>query len=139
MIVPLLFTVGGLVFARMGIRILRSARRFEAVAVRSHGTVTDLRFRSVGRQVGGGTWYPVLRFDTADGRHIETEGLYGRSPPPAKRGDEVTVLYDPADPTKAALEGKLGGGPLGTIFVVLGLFLAALGVTIGVVALSVMW
>ena len=136
-IVPVLFTVVGLIFATMGFRTLRTDRDFQAVALRAPGTVTDLRFRSVGRRRASGTWFPVVRFDTADGRRIDTEAMYGRRPAPARRGEEVTVLYDPADPTRAALEGKSGGGALGLIFVVVGLTFAALGVAIGGIALLV--
>lgn len=135
--VPVLFTFVGVVLAATGSRTLRAARRFQAVAVRSHGVVTDLHYRSVGRDISSGTWFPFLRFKTADGRQIDTEAMYGRRPAPARRGDEVTVLYDPADPTRAALEGKFGGGVLGVMLLVMGLLFATLGLMIGGVALFV--
>jgi len=136
-LVPALFVVVGFVFSRSGVRIRREARLFERVAVRSPGVVTDLRYRSVGREISSGTWFPVVRFETADGHEVETEGMYGRRPPPARRGDEVTVLYDPTDPTRAALEGKLVGGVLGLSFVIGGLMFAALGLLVGGIALFV--
>ena len=136
-LVPVLFTLAGVVLASTGFRTLRAARRFHAVALRSPGVVTDLRYRSVGRNIGSGTWFPVLRFNTADGRQIDTEAMYGRRPAAARRGDEVTVLYDPADPTRAALEGKIGGSALGVMLLVMGLLFATLGLMIGGIALLV--
>ena len=136
-LVPVLFTLVGVVLASTGVRTLRAARRFQAVALRAPGVVTDLRYRSVGRNIGSGTWFPVLRFDTADGRQIDTEAMYGRRPAPVRRGDEVTVLYDPADPTRAALEGRFGGGFLGVMLLVIGLLFATLGLMIGGIALLV--
>ena len=140
-LVPVLFTVGGLAFVVMGIRSLRSARSFQAVALRAPGIVTDLRYRTTrttGTENGpSGSWFPVLRFATADGRHVDTEAMYGQSPRPARVGDTVAVLYDPEDPTRAALEGKLGGGFLGVMFVVMGSMFALLGLGIGGAALLV--
>lgn len=136
-VVPVLFTVLGVGFARTGFRIRRTAREFWAVARRAPGVVTDLRYRSAGRDASGGTWFPVLRFVTADGRQIDTEAMYGRSPAPARRGDEVTVLYDPDDPTQATLGGRSGGRLLGTVFIVMGLLFAAIGLMFGGVAVVV--
>ena len=136
-VVPVLFTLVGVVLAGTGFRTLRTARRFRAVAVRSPGVVTDLNYRSVGRNISSGTWFPVLRFEAADGRQIETQAMYGRRPAAARRGDQVTVLYDPEDPTRAALEGKHGGGFVGAVLLVLGILFATLGLTIGGVALLV--
>ncbi len=130
--VPVLFTVVGVAFAGIGLRTLRTARRFRAVALRAPGVVTDLRYRSP-RASASGTWFPVLRFLTDDGRHIETEAMYGRWPAPARRGDHVTVLFDPAQPTRAALDGEPAGRFLGAIFVVLGLLFAVLGLAMAVV------
>ena len=135
--VPVLFTVVGVILASTGFRTLGAARRFRAVAVRSPGVVTDVNYRSVGRNVSSGTWFPVLRFEAEDGRQIETEAMYGRRPAPARRGDEVTVLYDPEDPTRAALEGKQGGEFVGVMLLVLGVLFATLGLTIGGIALLV--
>ena len=87
--------------------------------------------------MAGGIWFPVLRFETSEGRHVDTEARYGRAPAQARPGDEVTVLYDPADPRRAALEKKLGGRFLGLFLIVFGLLFVALGLAIGAVALVV--
>lgn len=37
---------------------------------------------------------------------MHTQARVGVSPAPAQVGDEVTVLYDPADPERAQLDGS---------------------------------
>jgi len=125
---PVLLVFVGVTFVLVGARTLRSARQF---ALRAPATVTDLRFHQTVRGESGGSWFPVVRFATADGRHIDTETMFGRTPPPARRGDAVVVLYDPADPTRATLERGGTGNLLGVIFIVLGSVLAVLGLGIG--------
>ena len=49
----------------------------------------------------------------------------------------MTVVYDPADPSRAALEGRFGGGFLGVMLLVIGLLFATLGLMIGGIALLV--
>jgi hypothetical protein len=61
------------------------------------------------------TYYPVLRFATADGRRIEATSGASADPSVLRRGQRVAVLYDPADPTRArqaeAVEGGMGFTP----------------------------
>jgi len=87
--------------------------------------ITDVRLVSHGK---GSSWYPILRFDTAEGRHVDTRAMHGRVLP-GGRGKEVTVLYDPADPTRVDLERGPGGRSieLGAIWVVFGVVLGILG------------
>lgn len=129
-LVPLLFTLVGLLFAGIGVRTVVGSRRFRRVAQPAPGVVTDLRYRP-GRGDSSGSYHPVLRFTTADGRQVDTESMYGRSPARARAGDRVTVLYDPADPTRAVLGDTVGGGCLGTAFVLFGLSFTVLGLAVG--------
>ena len=128
-LVPLAFAVGGLLFVAIGARIVQSAHRFLRTAHRVPGVVTDLRCRT-GSSDSSGTWYPVLRFTTRDGRQVDTTAMYGTNPAPARTGERVTVLYDPQRPTRAALHGRVGGRLLGGGFVVLGAIFAAVGLGI---------
>ncbi len=128
--VAVLFVVVGLTFVVGGARTRRSSRQFLSVALRAPGTVTDLRFRREMRGEGGGAWFPVLRFATAEGLQVDAEAIFGRMPAPARPGDVVTVLYDPANPTRAALEGHADGALTGTILIVLGWLLVPLGLGI---------
>lgn len=133
--VAILFTAVGLVFVFPGVRTIRSSGRFLSRALRAPGVVTDLRYEIVAQGThSGGLWFPVLRFSTADGRTVDTTAMYGRVPAPARRGDAVSVLYDPDDPTRAAIDGPIGGGGLiGSIFLALGLTFTLLGLGIGAV------
>ncbi|HEU0102677.1 MAG TPA: DUF3592 domain-containing protein [Mycobacteriales bacterium] len=126
---PLAFAAAGVLFVLFGVSQAVLSRRFAATAERVPGTVTALQYRSSG---DGGVYYPVLRFRTLDGRDIDTVAMYGRSPAPARTGDRVDVLYDPADPSRALLP-RAGGVLLPLAFVVLGLI--ALGVGTGLVEL----
>ena len=83
-----------------GIQALGRARGFERVAWRAPAVVTEVRWRwREGRSQQYA--YPVLRFALPDGRVVHTESDVGSSPSPVRTGDQVTVLYDPADPTMA--------------------------------------
>ena len=108
----------GLLFVAVGARIVQTARRFLRTAQRVPGVVTDLRCSS-GSSGSSGIWTPVLRFTTRDGRQVDTTAMYGTNPPPARAGEQVTVLYDPERPARAALHGRLGGRLLGSGLVLL--------------------
>lgn len=130
-----LFCVVGVIFVGAGFGLRRRDRAFRAVALRVPGIVTDLRYRRWGPAGDGpdGVWFPVLRFTTFDGRHVDAEAMYSRSPPPARRGDQVMVVYDPADPadpTRATIDQR-GVGVLGLVFVILGVLLVVIGLVIG--------
>ncbi|RCG26789.1 DUF3592 domain-containing protein [Sphaerisporangium album] len=64
---------------------------------------------------------------TLNGQYVEAETGVGSSPPSARVGDRVTVLYDPAGPDRIRLEGFwAGGNGVGVLFAFLGLvFLVA--------------
>lgn len=82
-------------------------------------------------------YFPVVRYPLPDGRVVDFRSPQGSMPAAVRRGERVTVLYDPNDPTNARLEGILSGGCLNTFFVVLGAAFVALAVAIGLVELFV--
>jgi hypothetical protein len=53
--------------------------------------------------VDGGVYHPVVVFRTADGQQVRTETPSGSYPPPARVGERVEVIYDPANPRNLAL------------------------------------
>ena len=72
--------------------------------------------------------HPVLRFELPDGRTVEVESGAGTNPPSAREGDTVTVLYDPADPTVARIDGLMNSGRLaGVIGLVMGILFVVFG------------
>jgi hypothetical protein len=102
--------VGGLV-ALQGIRSLHASRAFEQVAQRADGELVDVRYETVGPAGNSSrTSIPVVRFTLPDGRTVQTEARMGTGPGFRFKGSEVTVLYDPADPRRARIEGFMAGG-----------------------------
>ena len=134
-LVPLLFTLGGIALAIYGIRSYRAGARFEQRALRAPGVVIDLH-TSHGAN-SGAIDFPVVRFEAA-GRELETRVMYGSRPAPAKVGEHVTVLYDPENPTRAVLPGMFGSGrALAGILIAVGFAIALLGLALGAGALVV--
>lgn len=114
-----------------GVATFIHTMRFVAGAERATGTVIDLDSRT---DSDGVTFYPVVRFTTAEGRTVEFVSSSGSSPPSESVGDEVEVLYDPDDPTDAQLSGffhlwlwPLVLGPLGILVGFFALFAPGFG------------
>lgn len=129
-LITLILSGVGLVFGLIGGGVLRNAREFRRRAQRTRGLVVGLRASSSG---DGTVYYPTIRFTTLYGQQVEAETPYGSSPPPARPGQEVPVLYDPATPTRVRIDSAVGSGTLlGGIFLVLGivLFTAGAGVAL---------
>ena len=116
-LVPLGFALLGLGLVWAAVSIRRGERRFARHARQTTGTVSGAHWR-------GGiapSAFPVVRFELPDGRTIEAQSSYGgRTAVP--EGATVTVLYDPADPTRIELEG---GRATGTFLAVILGFIGA--------------
>ena len=67
--------------------------------LQTKGIVIDHKSRS---SVGSGSYllFPVVRFETQDGKTVEFESGLGTNIPP-RVGEEVTVIYDPLRPQEA--------------------------------------
>lgn len=98
-----LLFAAGVVFFIAGVVILVRTVQFVAGAEHATGTVVDLS-REIDDE-GDETFYPVVRFTTAEGQEIEFVSSSGSSPPSESPGDRVDVLYDPDDPSDAKLSG----------------------------------
>ena len=105
------FTLLGLGMILGTIILFHSTAAFLAAAETAPGVVTDLEYR---RDSDGGTYYPLVRFRGPEGRELVFRGQVGSSPPAYARGEAVTVLYDPAAPETARIDGffQLWFGPL---------------------------
>lgn len=146
-LVPLALATVGAVLLVLGVRNFVRTRRFVNQASSATGTVTDVKTRTSTSHTGDGprlrTYrYPVVRFQTHDGRTVEFESETGTSGFSHKPGEQVEVLYDPLKPEQARIKTfmMLWFAPL--IFSVLGLFLFVFGslfglVTVLIVAVSV--
>jgi hypothetical protein len=107
----LLFAVVGAAVAFQGVRSARASRAFERIAQRADGEVMDVRYETVGRAGDSSrASIPVVRFTLPDGRTVQTEARMGTSSGFKLKGSDVTVLYDPADPRRARIEGFMAGG-----------------------------
>lgn len=110
--VPIVFAVIGLVVMGSGVRAIVTARRFLEVAEQVSGTVSDHRYRVHRRHDSRRdhvVTIPVLRFTTRTGQRVEAEQSIALRHGAPERGAEVGVLYDPADPARAAVVGTTNG------------------------------
>ena len=97
---------------------------FVAAADTTEGEVIDIV--GVSQRVGSSRSYaPVVRFKTPDGKSVKFTSDSSSNPPSYSVGERVTVLYDPAKPRNAKLEGwdnwlpVAGLGGFGAVFVFL--------------------
>lgn len=136
--VPVIFALVGSLFVVFGLRSTNALRRFRRTAERAPGVVLDLVLDAAGPR-GDRSWiyFPIVRYSLPDGRVVDFRSPQGSVPAAVRKGQQVTVLYDPANPKNARLEGVLSGGCLYGIFVVLGVAFILLAVAIAVVALLV--
>ncbi|HEX5280997.1 MAG TPA: DUF3592 domain-containing protein [Micropepsaceae bacterium] len=77
--------------------------QLESNGMRAPGEVVRLVESDSGGS-GGYTYYPVVRFHTADNRTVEFKDSIGSNPPTRRPGDAATVLYLPAMPFKAMID-----------------------------------
>lgn len=135
---PVIFGLVGSVFVVIGLRSGAALRRFRRTAERAPGVVLDLVLQlSGGRQDPSWLYFPIVRYSLADGRVVDFKSPQGSAPAAVRKGQQVTVLYDPANPINARLEGILSGGCLYGFFVVFGAVFVLLAMAIGVGALLV--
>jgi hypothetical protein len=102
-------SIGGWVFIATGIITLtiaffvyRHAQNFVQSASRTQATITKLIERP--GQNSSSVYFPVFRFQDANGQAHEIDSSSGQYPPAYKVGDTVTVLYQPQQPEKAKLD-----------------------------------
>ena len=106
-VVALAFIAVGAAMCVDALLALRRVRRFRAVAATATGVVID-RVGRASAHSSPRTWkaHPVASFTTADGEAVEAVSQWGQLVSLGV-GDTVTVLYDPADPKVAGVDGRL--------------------------------
>ncbi|WP_248959307.1 DUF3592 domain-containing protein [Sphaerisporangium perillae] len=137
--VPLILGIIGTVLAVLGSAVVLHTRDFRRRARRAQAQVVRLRAYRTGasrrERRNSAVYHPVLRFTTAEGERVEAESPVGSNPPPARAGERVRILYDPADPAQVRIDSAMGGGMLlGGVFIGAGLLVLALGVRLGLVS-----
>lgn len=99
-------------------------RRLVRKGLRADAEVVDLH---VSRdEEGGRVYYPVVRFRTAGGQEVEARTRVGGSPPQARPGDQVRVIYQPGRPQTVSLDTIIGRGVAPMWLVIL----VGLGITV---------
>ncbi len=111
-----LFTAIAGVAAVIGAFVLWDAVDLYRSGIRTEGTISEIRAsrytaeeetvlsngRTVRRDVERTTYAPIVHFKTDRGREIEFFGR-GGSGTSYSEGDRVTVIYDPANPSRARI------------------------------------
>lgn len=123
----MLFVVLGLVAVVSGGRDFWRTLSFWRRAQSTDGTVTELREKwsdGVGDNGRHKVNHPVLRFTTQDGREVQTEA----DPSPVNQGAQITIYYDPNDPSDVTLT-RFGFDIISTVSVFpVGLFFVLQGI-----------
>ncbi len=104
----LVLGVNGLIsFTMLVIGIISYIRtkKFLNRAVETRGIVIDKAFKG-SSEGGGGMYSPKIKFTDRMGKELEFTENWSSNRPDFKIGDEVIVLYDPANPVKARRGGK---------------------------------
>jgi hypothetical protein len=117
-----------IVLAALGVWQSMRLAHLEAAGVRAPGEVVRLREEWSSGSSGGGhyTYYPIIRFRTAENETIEFKDSIGSNPPSYHSGDKVTVLYLAEAPRGNAMIDR---GLVWNWAIPVGLFLGAIIVT----------
>lgn len=123
-----IFAVVGLGLLIGGVVSFQHTRRFLATAVSVPGVVTENVWREE-RSNNRTTWtfYPRIRFRTADGQEISFISNSGSSPPSYRVNEPVTILYDPQQPYHAYIQSFSALWLLPTILCGLGAVFCSFG------------
>jgi hypothetical protein len=97
------FVMSSIIFLLISLFAYSRARTFTRSAARTQGTVIRLERRDSSRS--GILYRPVVSFRDSQGMPRELFSSVASSPPSYKVGDQVSVLYSPAEPRKAKLDG----------------------------------
>jgi uncharacterized protein DUF3592 len=106
-VVGVIFAGFGVLFASLAWRARTRYRRLADSGIRTQAQVIKVRRTlSAGSDGVGGRYVykPVVSFHTQDGQQVTAEPRTTSSMTPAQVGEQVSVLYDPADPHSILLE-----------------------------------
>lgn len=107
--VVLLVCAGGTVLIALGAQEYATSREFKAKAKSAPGRVVGFEiYDAPGGDVSDDIHYVVVLFTPEDGREIRFQGPSKDGLVNLDKGDEVRVLYDPADPTIAKVDNFMG-------------------------------
>lgn len=109
----------GLPFFIFGLKELYQVSKFVARGEKTNGVIVAMKKH----QGVGGKYFPLVRFQTKDGKTIDFTPGNGSNPPMYKLFDRVPVIYDSAYPEAAAINSfiEIWLGPI--IYAGLGMLL----------------
>ncbi len=130
-----IFAIAGIALLVVAIWLGISSTSFVGTAVHATGTVAELAEKE-GSDNHSTIYYPVVEFTTADGRVMRFESATGSNPSMYRQGQEVKVLYNPADPAHAMIDSlmELWFAPMLLGFI--GSLFSAIGFGIGIIQLA---
>jgi len=96
--ISVIFGMIGIIMGAVGIGVYMSTQNMLAHATKVTGTVVDLQYQRGGRN---SVYYPIVKFQTAEGKVIQDRANFGSDPPSHKTGDLVEIVYDPQSPEKS--------------------------------------
>ena len=117
----------GLLFAAIGLWFDAQSRDLMENGLRTAGTVVGFD-RSTDSD-GDTTFMPQVTFTDRNGQNHWFASSVGSNPAEFERGDEVEVIYDPAQPDRAIIDSFTQRSLLPMVFSGLGLVFAAIGFT----------
>jgi hypothetical protein len=119
--------VGGLLFA-IGLFLFVRTRIFLGKAQEVKGTVIRMVYSHSSE--GGGGYSPVYQFRTIGGEVIEKQDHLSTNPPMFKEGQQIDVLYDPANPQGARIKKWMSLYFASVLLTGMGLIFGGIGIVI---------
>lgn len=119
--------VGGLLFA-IGLFLFVRTRIFLGRAQEVQGTVVRMVYRHSSE--GGGGYSPVYQFRTIEGQVIEKQDSLSTNPPMFKEGQQIDILYDPANPQSARIKKWMSLYFTSVLLAGMGLIFGGIGIVI---------
>ncbi|MBQ7171752.1 MAG: DUF3592 domain-containing protein [Clostridia bacterium] len=127
----ILVLLSGLVVIAAGIFLLAHGNAVKKRCTEpATGVVVENREREdIDEGVISTVYYPVIEFE-ADGKTVSVTGSSGQNPAKYRIGDQVELLYNPADPSEMLIRGETGVGLFGIIAIVVGVIVSFVGIRI---------
>lgn len=127
--VSIIFFLVGVGLLVGGIFSVKNTKQFLAAAVKASGVVERLELDSSRDSDGhySSTYFPVVQFQTPDGRSISFRSSSGSNPPAFAEGEAVQVLYDPSVPQRAKIDTFMSVWFGNLLLCVMGLLFSGIG------------
>ena len=123
-----IFAIVGSLLGVLALFFLLRTRRFLATAKEARGTVIQMVYSS--SSDGGGGYSAIYQFKTLDGQSVTKQDSLSSNPPRFRVGQEINVLYEPGDPSKAYINNWMSLYFLPALLGVMGLIFGGVGVAL---------